>query len=75
MESPKRQNFKICKMSMERNDTYKNKLVKILKAKTKCKKTSKEKQMLKKKDKVLKNSAKEGNGKKEILLMKKIIGQ
>ena len=29
-------NFEICKMSLGRNDTYKNKLVKIFKAKTKC---------------------------------------
>ena len=36
MECSKRQNFKICKMSMGGNDIYKNKLVKIFKAKTKC---------------------------------------
>ena len=32
----KRKNFKICKMSLGGNYIYKNKLVKILKDKTKC---------------------------------------
>ena len=32
----KRKNFEICKMLLEGNDIYKNKLVKIFKAKTKC---------------------------------------
>ena len=32
----KRKNFKICTMSLGGNDTYKNKLVKIFKAKTEC---------------------------------------
>ena len=36
MECSKRQNFKICKMSMGGNDKHRNKLVKIFKAKTKC---------------------------------------
>ena len=36
MECQKRQNFKICKMSKGGNDTYKNKLVKIFEAITKC---------------------------------------
>ena len=35
MECSKRQNLKICKMSMGGNDMYRNKLVKIFKAKTK----------------------------------------
>ena len=42
-ECSKRQNFKICKMSMGGNDTHKNKLVKIFKAKTESYKISKEK--------------------------------
>ena len=36
MECSKRQKFKICKMSMGGNDTHRNKLVKIIKANTKC---------------------------------------
>ena len=36
MECLKRQNFKMCKMSMGGSDTHKNELVKIFKAKTKC---------------------------------------
>ena len=36
-------------MSIGGNDTYKNKLVKMLKAKTKCEKTPKEKTCAKKK--------------------------
>ena len=36
MECSKMQNFKICKMSVGENDIYKNKLVKIFQAKTKC---------------------------------------
>ena len=39
----KRKNFEICKMSLGGNDAYKNKLVKIFKAETKCLKTSKKK--------------------------------
>ena len=46
----KRKNFKICIMSLGGNDTYKNKLVKIFKAKTKCEKTSKEKNQCQKND-------------------------
>ena len=37
----KRLTFKIFKMSLRGNDTYKNRLVKIFKAKTNCLKTSK----------------------------------
>ena len=36
MKCSKRQNFKICKMSMGENNTHKIKLVKIFKAKVKC---------------------------------------
>ena len=46
MECSKRQNLKICKMSMVENDMYKNELVKIFKAKTKCLKTPKKTLML-----------------------------
>ena len=36
MECLKKQNFRICKMSMGENDTHKNKFVKLFRAKTKC---------------------------------------
>ena len=36
MECSKRQNFKICKLSMGGNDMYKNKLVKTFKTETEC---------------------------------------
>ena len=32
----KRENFIICKMSLEGNDTYKNKLIKNIQSKKKC---------------------------------------
>ena len=46
MECSKRQNFKICKMSMGGNDMHRNKLVEISKAKMKCLKPSKQKKLM-----------------------------
>ena len=43
MECSKRQNFKICKMSMGGNDTHRNKLIKKLNVKMKYYETAKEK--------------------------------